>query len=49
MLLKEVRIINSRSKAVIHNFGKCEGHAIVLQGVTFEGVPPVEEGYILKR
>jgi hypothetical protein len=49
MLLKEVHIINSRNEAVIHNFDKCEGHAIILQGVTFEGTPPVEKGYILKR
>jgi Right handed beta helix region len=49
MLLKDVRIINSRNRAVIHNFGKCEGRAIILQDVTFEGIPPVEEGDILKK
>jgi hypothetical protein len=49
MLLKEVRIINERRTAVIHNFDKCQGHPIILQGVTFEGTPPTELGYILKR
>lgn len=48
-ILKDVRIINSRNRAVIHNFDKCAGHAIVLDGVTVQGVPPVEVGYILKR
>jgi hypothetical protein len=49
MLLKDVHIINQRRIAVIHNFDKCQGHPIILQGVTFEGTPPTELGYILKR
>jgi hypothetical protein len=49
MLLKDVHIINQRRIAIIHNFDKCKGHPIILQGVTYQGTPPVEEGYILKR
>lgn len=49
MQLKDVRIVNSRQDAVIHNFDKCKGHPIVLEGVTIEGTPPREIGYILKR
>ena len=49
MLLKDVRIINQRQRAVIHNFDKCTGHPIILEHVTYEGTPPIEQGYILKR
>lgn len=49
MLLKDVRIQNSYNGAVIHNFDKCQGHAVILEGVTFEGLPVMEQGYILKR
>ena len=49
MLLKDDRIINQRARTIIHNFDKCEGHPIILEGVTLEGPPLVEQGYILKR
>jgi hypothetical protein len=49
MVLKDVRILNSRSDGTIHNFAKCDGHPIVLDGVTVEGAPVREIGYILKR
>jgi hypothetical protein len=49
MLLKDDRIINQRARAIIHNFDKCDGHPIILEGVTLEGPPPLEQGYILKR
>ena len=48
-LLKDVHIVNSRNVAVIHNFDKCNGHPILLEGVTYEGTRPVEAGYVLKR
>jgi hypothetical protein len=49
LVLKEVHIVNSRNHAVIHNFDKCQGHPIILEGVTYEGTPVVEQGYVLKR
>jgi hypothetical protein len=49
MVLKDDRIVNQRARAIIHNFDKCSGHPIVLEGVTYEGPPPVEQGYILHR
>jgi len=49
MLLKDDRIINQRARAIIHNFDKCDGHPIILEDVTLEGPPLVEQGYILKR
>jgi hypothetical protein len=49
MVMRDVRIINRRTRGVIHDFDKCEGHAIVLQNITYEGVRPLEEGNILHR
>ena len=49
LVLKDVRIINSHPNAKITNFGKCDGHAIVLQGVTVDGLPLREYGYIYTR
>ena len=46
MLVKEVRIVNSDPEARIHNYDKCAGHAITLEAVTFEGIPPKELGYV---
>lgn len=39
MRLHEVTIENSRPDASIHNFDKCEGRAIVLDGVRTQGLP----------
>ena len=44
-----MHIVNSRLDADIHNFDKCHGHPIVLEGVTIEGDAPKELGYVLKR
>jgi len=49
MTVKDVRIVNSEPNADIRNFDKCAGHAIILQGITVEGVKPKEFGYILHR
>jgi len=49
MVLKDDRIINERARMIIHNFDTCQGHPIILDGVTFEGPPPIEQGYVLKR
>jgi hypothetical protein len=49
LTLKEVRIVNSHPNAAIENFGKCDGRAIVLQGVQAEGLPVREIGYIYAR
>jgi hypothetical protein len=49
LVLKDVRIVNSHPNAKITNFGKCDGHAIVMQGVTIEGLPLKEFGYIYAR
>ena len=49
MTLKDVTIVNSRPDASIHNFDKCDGRAIVLDGVKTEGVPFQQIGYILQR
>ena len=49
LVLKEVHIVNSHPNAKITNFGKCDGRAIVLQGVTVEGLPLKEFGYIYSR
>lgn len=49
MIVKDTRIENSNRDGAIHNFDKCAGNAIVLDHVTFEGLPVREEGYILKR
>ncbi|HUZ72208.1 MAG TPA: right-handed parallel beta-helix repeat-containing protein [Stellaceae bacterium] len=49
MVLKDVRIVDERPDAAIHNFDKCVGHPIVLDHVTIEGPPPREIGYVIKR
>lgn len=49
MVMKNVHIINARPNAAIHNFDKCEGHPIVLEGVTVEGTPIDERGNVVKR
>jgi hypothetical protein len=49
MLIKGVMIENSREDAVIHNFDKCTGQPIVLDGVKVEGMPVRQMGYILRR
>ncbi len=49
MVLKDVTIVNSRPNAKIHNFDKCDGQPIVLDGVTTEGIRFGQIGYILKR
>jgi hypothetical protein len=49
MLLKDDHIVNQRARAIIHNFDKCEGHPIILEGATYEGPPPIDQGYVLKR
>ena len=49
MVLKDVRIVNFLPHARIHNFDKCTGHPIVLEGVTFEGSPIDEVGDIVTR
>jgi hypothetical protein len=46
MLVKDVRIINSDPAGEIRNYDRCAGHAIILEAVTFEGIPPKELGYI---
>jgi hypothetical protein len=49
LILKDVTIVNSRPDAAIHNFDKCVGRPIVLEGVKTEGMPFREIGYILRR
>jgi hypothetical protein len=49
MTLRDVRIVNSRRGAVIHNFDRCTGHPIVLDHVTFEGLPVERIGDIVVR
>ena len=49
MVLKDVRIVNSHPHADIRNFDKCEGHPMILEGVTFEGAPVAQLGKIEKR
>ena len=49
MLLKDVRIINSEPQADIRNYDRCIGHPIILEGVTIEGMPPKETGYIVRK
>jgi hypothetical protein len=49
MILKDVTIVNSRPDAKIHNFDKCDGRPIVLDGVRTQGMPFREIGYILRR
>jgi hypothetical protein len=40
MVLKDVRIINSRTDAEIQNHGACVGHAIAFERVSIEGLAP---------
>jgi len=49
LVLKEVHIVNSHPNAKITNFGKCDGRAIVMQGVTVDGLPLKEFGYVYTR
>jgi hypothetical protein len=49
MILKDVRIINSKPNASIHNFDKCQGHPIILENVTEEGLPVANKGNVVKR
>ncbi len=49
LLLKDVRIVNSQPEARITNYDKCRGHPIIFDGVTVEGFPPQESGYIIRR
>jgi hypothetical protein len=49
MVLKDVTILNFRREARIHNFDRCRERAIVLDSVTFEGLPVRELGYVLRR
>jgi len=49
MILKDVHIINHRRDAKIHNFDKCDGRAIYLQGVTVEGILPILQGNIVNQ
>lgn len=49
LVLKDVTIVNSRRDAVIHNFDKCDGGPIVLEGVRAQGMPFRKIGYILSR
>ena len=49
MVVKDVRIVNSRPNARIHNFDKCEGKGIFLDGVTLEGLPFTTLGYVVQR
>jgi hypothetical protein len=46
MVLKDVRIVNSRPAAKIVNFNRCVGHPIILEDVTFEGIKPKLVGFI---
>ena len=49
MVLKDVRMANVRPDTGLRNFDRCFGNAIILEHVTFEGVPPQQVGYILVR
>jgi len=46
LLLKDVVIINAQPEADIRNYDKCEGHPIIIDGMTVKGVAPRELGYI---
>jgi hypothetical protein len=46
MLLKDIVIINSQPEAAIHNYDKCAGHPIIIDGMTIKGIPPKEYGFI---
>lgn len=49
MVLKNVKVVNTKANAAIQNFGKCSEAAIALEGVSIEGLPVHEFGYILRR
>jgi hypothetical protein len=49
MILKDVTIVNSRQDASLHNFDKCQGRTIVLEGVRTQGMPVRQIGYIVRR
>jgi hypothetical protein len=49
VVFKEVRIVNALRDTALRNYDRCFGNAIVLDRVTFEGVPPRQFGYILAR
>jgi hypothetical protein len=49
MVLRDVHIVNANPQAAIHNFDKCSGHPIVLEGVTVEGEPVHEIGDVVRR
>lgn len=49
MVLKDVKITNNKVNAAIQNFDKCSGTAITLEGVSIEGLPVREFGYVLRR
>ena len=49
MLIKDVRIINAEPQASIRNYDKCSGHPIILEGVTVEGTPPKNVGYVIRK
>jgi hypothetical protein len=44
-----VKIVNEEPRASIHNFDKCKGQPISLEGVTFQGVRPEFRGYVIER
>jgi hypothetical protein len=49
VVFKQVRIVNARLDTALRNYDRCFSNAIVLEHVTFEGVPPLRIGYILNR
>ena len=46
MLLKDIIVINSQPEAAIHNYNRCSGHPIIIDGMTVQGLPPKQYGYI---
>jgi hypothetical protein len=49
VVFKQVRIVNARLDTALRNYDRCYANAIVLEHVTFQGVPPRQIGYILSR
>lgn len=49
LTVKDVRIVNSTALGDIRNFDTCPGKAIVLEGVSFEGVTPRLIGYVIRH
>lgn len=43
------RIRNDHPQATITNYGKCEGQAVILEGISYEGIRPTPRGYVLER